>query len=74
MDRPSRPLTNLGLGGPQSVVGQLAGADGEVHRGQHAVVGTQRETIAVEDVDDGPGAAHEAEHLGEVHGVAPAHR
>jgi hypothetical protein len=55
---------------------QLAGArvaDGEVHRGERAVVDAQREAVAVEDVEhveDVPGAADEAEHLGDVDGVA----
>lgn len=55
---------------------QLAGvrvAGGEVHRGERAIVDTQRHPVAVEDVEhveDVPGAAHQAEHLGDVHGVA----
>lgn len=55
---------------------QLAGArvaGGEIHRGERAVVDAQGETVAVqdvEDVEDVPGAADEAEHLGDVHGVA----
>ncbi|WP_185836960.1 hypothetical protein [Streptomyces sp. WAC 06783] len=49
------------------------GADGEVHRGKRAVVDAQREAVAVEDVEhveDVASAAHEAEHPGDVHGVA----
>jgi hypothetical protein len=52
---------------------QLAGtrvAGGEVHRGERAVVDAQGETVAVQDVEDVPGATQEAEHLGDVHGVA----
>jgi hypothetical protein len=48
-------------------------AGGEVHRGERAVVDAQREAVAVEDVEhveDVPRAAHEAERLGDVHGVA----
>jgi hypothetical protein len=55
---------------------QFAGArvaGGEVHGGERAVVDAQRHLVAVEDVEhveDVPGAAYEAEHLGDVHGVA----
>jgi hypothetical protein len=42
----------------------------EIHRGERAVVDAQGETVTVEDVEDVPGAAYEAEHLGDVHGVA----
>ncbi|HEY3502762.1 MAG TPA: hypothetical protein VGN37_08295 [Actinocatenispora sp.] len=48
-------------------------ADGEVHRGERAVVDAQGDLVAVEDVEhvkDVAGAAYEAEHLGDVHGVA----
>ncbi|MGW4965583.1 hypothetical protein ACWEPL_50885 [Nonomuraea sp. NPDC004186] len=59
---------------------QLPGArvtGGEVHRGGRAVVDAQRHLVAVEDVEhveDVPGAAYEAEHLGDVHGVARPRR
>ena len=55
---------------------QFAGArvaGGEVHRGERAVVDTQGELVAVQDfeyVKDVLVAADEAEHLGDVHGVA----
>jgi hypothetical protein len=55
---------------------QLAGArvaGGEVHRGERSVVDARRHLLAVQDVEhveDVPSAAHEAEHLGDVHGVA----
>ncbi|GGU13077.1 hypothetical protein GCM10010272_67910 [Streptomyces lateritius] len=55
---------------------QLAGArvaGGEIHGGERAVVDVQRHLVAVEDiehVEDVPGAAYEAEHLGDVDGVA----
>ncbi len=55
---------------------QLAGtwvAGGEVHGGERAVVDAQGEAVAVQDVEhveDVAGATHEAEHLGDVHGVA----
>ena len=58
-------------GGQQLSGARVAG--GEVHRGERAVVDAQREAVAVEDVEhveDVPGAAYEAEHLGDVHGVA----
>nr|WP_235884262.1 hypothetical protein [Saccharopolyspora elongata] len=48
-------------------------AGGEVHRGERAVVDAQGDLVAVEDVEhveDVPGPAYEAEHLGDVHGVA----
>nr|WP_322778244.1 hypothetical protein [Frankia sp. Cas4] len=53
------------------VAGQAAG--GEVHRGERAVVDAQGEAAGVqhvEDVEDVLRAAYEAEHLGDVHGVA----
>ncbi|MEV5383618.1 hypothetical protein [Streptomyces sp. NPDC052721] len=46
---------------------------GEVHRGERAVVDTQRHLVTVKDVEDTedvPGAAREAGHSEEVHGVA----
>lgn len=55
---------------------QLAGArvaGGEVHRGERAVVDAHRNLVAVKDVEhveDVLVAAHEAEHLRDVHGVA----
>ncbi|MFF1705079.1 hypothetical protein [Streptomyces sp. NPDC058252] len=60
-----------GHGGQQLSGARVAG--GEVHRGERAAVDAQGETVAVEDVEhveDVPGAAYEAEHLGDVHGVA----
>jgi hypothetical protein len=51
-------------------------AGGEVHRGERAVVDAQGKAVAVEDVEhvehveDVASAADEAEHLGDVHGVA----
>lgn len=54
-------------GGQQRVTG------GEIHGGERAVVDAQREAVAVQDVEhveDAPGAAYEAEHLGDVHDVA----
>ncbi len=48
-------------------------AGGEVHGGERAVVDAQREAVAVQDVEhveDVAGAADEAEHLGDVDGVA----
>jgi hypothetical protein len=48
-------------------------AGGEVHRGERAVVDAQGDLFAVEDVEhveDVTGAPNEAEHLGDVHGVA----
>lgn len=55
---------------------QLAGArvaGGEVHGREGSVVDAQGETVTVQDVEhveDVLGAAYEAEHLGDVHGVA----
>lgn len=48
-------------------------AGSEVHRGARAVVDTQGEAVAVEDVEhvkDVAGTAHEAEHPRDAHGVA----
>lgn len=48
-------------------------AGGEVHRGERAVVDAQGEAGGVKDVEHVEavaGAAYEAEHLGDVHGVA----
>ncbi|WP_258573803.1 hypothetical protein [Streptomyces sp. KM273126] len=45
-------------------------ADGEVHGGERAIVDAQGVTVMVEDVEDVLGAAHEAEHLRDVRGVA----
>lgn len=46
---------------------------GEVHRGERSVVDAQGGLVAVEDVEhveDVAGGAYEAEHFGDVHGVA----
>ena len=48
-------------------------ACGGVHRGERAVVNARRHLLAVQDVEyveDVSGAAYEAEHLGDVDGVA----
>lgn len=48
-------------------------AGGEVHGGERAVVDAQGEAALVQDVEhveDVLGAAYEAEHFGDVHGVA----
>jgi hypothetical protein len=58
-------------GGQQFAGARVAG--GEVHGGERAVVDAQGELVTVqdfEDVEDVLVAAHEAEHLGDVHGVA----
>ncbi|MET9914505.1 hypothetical protein ABZZ74_48780 [Streptomyces sp. NPDC006476] len=58
-------------GGQQFPGARVTG--GEVHGGERAVVDAQRHLVAMEDVEhvkDAPGAAYEAEHLGDVHAVA----
>ncbi|MEU7501781.1 hypothetical protein AB0B52_32950 [Streptomyces griseofuscus] len=45
-------------------------AGGEVHRGERVVVDARGDLDAVEYVENVAGAAYEAEHLGEVYGVA----
>ncbi|MFF8842221.1 hypothetical protein ACF08N_05715 [Streptomyces sp. NPDC015127] len=55
-------------GGEQFAGARVAG--GEVLGREGAVVDAQGEAVAVEDVEDVLGAAHEAEHLGDVHDIA----
>jgi hypothetical protein len=74
MERPSRytvrtvSVLSAGTRGQQLAGARVAG--GEVHRGERAVVDAQRHLVVVEHVEDMPGAAYEAEHLGDVQGVA----
>ena len=66
------PLLPYELHGGQQLVGARV-AGGEVHRGERAVVDAQRGTVSAQDiehVEDVLVAAYEAEHLGDVHGVA----